>query len=79
MSHVHIAQFEYFSRVYLDAHLNLIILVSSQEEHAMADPPSIAAGVVGLLAFAGSTLTKGYSILRSLQDSKNDWKLNKKA
>ena len=38
----------------------------------MADPLSITAGVVGLLAFAGSTLTKGYSILRSLQDSKND-------
>ena len=38
----------------------------------MADPLSITAGVVGLLAFAGSTLTKGYSILQSLQDSKND-------
>ena len=38
----------------------------------MADPLSIAAGVVGLLAFAGSILTKGYSILQSLQDSKND-------
>ena len=40
----------------------------------MADPLSIAAGLVGLLAFAGSTLTKGYGILRSLQDSKNDLK-----
>ena len=40
----------------------------------MADPLSIAAGVVGLLAFAGSTLTKGYSILQSLQDSKSDLK-----
>ena len=38
----------------------------------MADPLSITAGVVGLLAFAGSTLTKGYSILQSLQDSKKD-------
>ena len=38
----------------------------------MTDPFSITAGVVGLLAFAGSTLTKGYSILQSLQDSKND-------
>ena len=38
----------------------------------MADPLSITAGVVGLLAFAGSTLTKGYSILQSLQDSKHD-------
>ena len=38
----------------------------------MADPLSVAAGVVGLLAFAGSTLTKGYSILQSLQHSKND-------
>lgn len=38
----------------------------------MADPLSIAAGVVGLLAFAGSTLTKGYSILSSLQGSKSD-------
>lgn len=38
----------------------------------MADPLSITAGVVGLLAFAGSTLTKGYSILQSLQHSKND-------
>lgn len=40
----------------------------------MGDPLSITAGVVGLLAFAGSTLTKGYSILQSLQDSKNDVK-----
>ena len=40
----------------------------------MADPLSITAGVVGLLAFAGRTLTKGYSILQSLQDSKNDVK-----
>lgn len=38
----------------------------------MADPLSVTAGVVGLLAFAGSTLTKGYSILQSLQASKND-------
>ena len=38
----------------------------------MADPLSITAGVVGLLAFAGSTLTKGYSILQSLQYSKPD-------
>lgn len=38
----------------------------------MADPLSIAAGIVGLLAFAGSTLTKGYSILSSLQGSKSD-------
>ena len=38
----------------------------------MTDPFSIAAGVVGLLAFAGTTLTKGYSILQSLQDSKKD-------
>lgn len=37
----------------------------------MGDPLSITAGVVGLLAFAGSTLTKGYSILQSLQDSKH--------
>ena len=40
----------------------------------MADPLSITAGVVGLLAFAGSTLTKGYSILHSLKESKNDLK-----
>lgn len=40
--------------------------------NAMADPLSITAGVVGLLAFAGSTLTKGYSILQSLHDSKSD-------
>lgn len=38
----------------------------------MGDPVSITAGVVGLLAFARSTLTRGYSILQSLQDSKND-------
>lgn len=38
----------------------------------MGDPLSITAGVVGLLAFAGTTLTKGYSILQSLQDSKYD-------
>lgn len=38
----------------------------------MGDPLSITAGVVGLLAFAGKTLTKGYSILQSLQDSKID-------
>ena len=38
----------------------------------MTDPFSITAGVVGLLAFAGTTLTKGYSILQSLQDSKKD-------
>lgn len=41
----------------------------------MADPLSITAGIVGLLAFAGSTLTKGYRILRSLQDSSKDVKL----
>lgn len=38
----------------------------------MGDPLSITAGIVGLLAFAGNTLTKGYSILQSLQDSKKD-------
>ena len=40
--------------------------------NAMGDPLSITAGIVGLLAFAGSTLTKGYGILQSLQDSKTD-------
>ncbi|KAL6714020.1 hypothetical protein ACLMJK_008514 [Lecanora helva] len=40
----------------------------------MSDPLSVAAGVTGLLAFAGSTLTKGYYILRSLQESKKDVK-----
>jgi hypothetical protein len=40
----------------------------------MADPLSITAGVVGLLAFAGSTLTKGYCILQSLQGSAKDVK-----
>ena len=38
----------------------------------MADPLSVAAGIVGLLAFAGTALTKGYCVLRSLQGSKND-------
>ena len=38
----------------------------------MADPLSIASGIVGLLAVAGTTLTKGYCILRSLQGSKSD-------
>jgi hypothetical protein len=38
----------------------------------MADPLSIAAGVAGLLAFAGATLTTGYSILASLTGSKSD-------
>jgi chromosome segregation ATPase len=35
----------------------------------MADPLSVAAGVTGLLAFAATAITKGYSILRSLQGS----------
>ena len=38
----------------------------------MGDPLSIITGVVSLLAFAGNALTKEYSILQSLQDSKHD-------
>ena len=38
----------------------------------MADPLSIASGVVGLLAFAGTALTQGYRILHSLQGSSKD-------
>ena len=38
----------------------------------MADPLSIAAGVTGLLAFAGSTLSKGYSIIQSLKGSREE-------
>ena len=40
----------------------------------MADPLSIAAGVTGLLAFAASSLTKGFAIVRSLQGSATDVK-----
>ena len=40
----------------------------------MADPLSITVGVIGLLEFAGATLTKGYRILRSLQESSKDVK-----
>ena len=38
----------------------------------MTDPLSITAGIVGLLGFAGSILTKGYGIIRLLQDSGKD-------
>ena len=38
----------------------------------MTDPLSVTAGIVGLLAFAGTTLTKGYTVIRSLQDSGKD-------
>lgn len=38
----------------------------------MADPLSVTAGIVGLLAFAGSTLTKGYGVLRFLKESSKD-------
>ena len=38
----------------------------------MAEPLSIAAGVVGLVSFAGSTLAHGYTVLHSLQNSKED-------
>jgi hypothetical protein len=36
----------------------------------MADPLSIAAGVVGLLTFAGLTVSKGYQLLHDIQGSK---------
>jgi Fungal N-terminal domain of STAND proteins len=35
----------------------------------MGDPLSITAGITGLLVFAGTALTKGYGLLRSLQGS----------
>jgi hypothetical protein len=38
----------------------------------MADPLSVAASVTGLLTFATTILTKGYGILRSLQDSSKE-------
>lgn len=38
----------------------------------MADPLSIAAGVTGILGFAGVTLTKGYAVLRVLSEGRNE-------
>lgn len=38
----------------------------------MTDPLSVAAGITGLTMFAGATLTKGYSIVLSLQNSGKD-------
>ena len=40
----------------------------------MADPFSIATGVVALVAFAGKILTKGYGTLRSLRGSSDEVK-----
>ena len=40
----------------------------------MADPLSIAAGVTGLLAFAATTLTKGFTIVKTLQGSASEVK-----
>lgn len=38
----------------------------------MTDPLSVAAGIAGLVMFAGATLTKGYSVVHSLQNSSKD-------
>jgi ABC-type transporter Mla subunit MlaD len=38
----------------------------------MADPLSIAAGVVGLLTFAGSAITQGYQLSQAMGESRKD-------